>query len=185
MFLCQMLQAGPSRPLLHCTPFDRAAPQLAQLQMARYHVGVQGRVHSGITDATKSRPTVASRRRHSTFDARRRKVLNTAFGQRRHNEVMSAGESCDDLQVGEVVRFSMITSWKPSIPNLASGSISRSSQGVDPGSIRETGLSASKARRPNTSGEMDKSKSITPSEYMFICSDPFSSWDHRILLACS
>ena len=44
----------------------------------------------------------------------------------------------------------------------------RSSQGVDPGNIRAIGLSVSKARSPNTSGEMDMSRSITPSEFMFI-----------------
>ena len=65
MFRSQMLQAGTSRPLPHRAPFDGAAPQLAQLQMARYHVGVHGRVYSGITDATKTRSTIAKRLVHS------------------------------------------------------------------------------------------------------------------------
>ena len=59
MFRRQILQAGTSRPLPHRAPFDGAAPLLAQLQMAGYHVGVQGHVHSGITDATKTRSIVA------------------------------------------------------------------------------------------------------------------------------
>ena len=92
----------------------------------------------------------ASRWRRSTSGARRLTVLNTSF----------------DLQVGEAVRFSIIMSWNPSIPNLASGSISRSSQGVDPGSILAIGMSLLKAQRPNTSGEMDKSKSIMGSQHL-------------------
>ena len=51
------------------------------------------------------------------------------FGQRRRNEVMSTGATCDDRQVVVVARFLIITSWNPSIPNLASGSISWSSHG--------------------------------------------------------
>ena len=43
-------------------------------------------------------------------DTWRHKVLNTAFGHRRRSEVMSAGGTCDDHQVGVADKFSMITS---------------------------------------------------------------------------
>ena len=86
--------------------------------------------------------------------------LNTSLGHRQRKAATSPCEIWDDLQGGEAVRLSMIMLWNPSIPNLASGSIRRSSQGVDPGNIR--------AGSPNTFGEMDKSRSMTPSEFMFI-----------------
>ena len=77
----------------------------------------------------------------------------------------------------------MSTSWNPSVPNLEPGSISRSSQEVDPGSILVNGFSWSKARRPNASGERDKSRSTTPSEHISFGIDPLTSWELHILCA--
>ena len=89
----------------------------------------------------------------------------------------------EDRHVGVPDMFSIITSWNPSLPNLSSGTISLSSHGDEPGSILVTGFVFSNAQRPNTSGEMDKSRSVTLNEYMFICIDPFSSWDRLMRLA--
>ena len=75
------------------------------------------------------------------------------------------------------------TSWNLSVPNLGSGSISRSSQGLDPGSILVNGFLLSKARRPNASGERDRSRSTTLREQISFGFDLSSSWEIRLLWA--
>ena len=75
------------------------------------------------------------------------------------------------------------TSWNLSVPNLESGSISRSSHRLDPGSILVNGFLLSKARRPNASGERDTSRSTMPRDHISFGFDRSSSWETRILWA--
>ena len=167
------------------------SPQLIQLQMKGDHVGVQSHVHSFITYDAVSRATMMKRpvrslpgittealhvRRPTTQSPEH--ILEPAPAYRCNVRLRNVRRP-PRRRSSQILEDNVVES----IPNLASGSISRSSQGVDPGSTRAIGLSVSKACRPNTSG--DKSKSITPSESMFIWRDPLASWERRICLACS
>ena len=60
-----------------------------------------------------------------------------------------------------------------------------SSHGLDPGSILVNGFVRTKARRPNASGERDKSRSTTPREHISFGFDlsSKSSWEIRFLWA--
>ena len=60
-----------------------------------------------------------------------------------------------DLHVGVAARFSMTTSWNPAGAIPKSGINKRSSLADCPGNMHVNGLVISKARRPNTSGEID------------------------------
>ena len=59
----------------------------------------------------------------------------------------------------------------------------RSSHRLDPGNILVNGFLLSKARRPNASGERDKSRSTTQREHISFVLDRSSSWETRILWA--
>ena len=59
---------------------------------------------------------------------------------------------------GQVFNYNIM---KPVFSSLSSGIISLSSRGDEPGRILVTGFLLLNAQRPNTSGEMDKSRSIT------------------------
>ena len=97
---CKCPQAVTNGALLNSTPFNRAPPQLSQLQMGIHHVNVQGRCDLHLTYGAKpgalcrnahSGRRRANRRRRSTSFDRFCIVLKTAFVHHRRRDVTSWG----------------------------------------------------------------------------------------------
>ena len=136
---------------------------------------VQGRINPHFTNGAKPRSTMAERpvRPISSTPTEALHFLSPTSYRFKDSLRPTSAQSCHicrrnmtDRQEGDAARLSISTSWNPSVPNLESGSISRSSQGVDPGSILVNSFLWSKARRPNASSERDKSRSTTPREHI-------------------
>ena len=66
MLVLQMSQAVTHGALPNCAPFNRAPPQLFQLQMGIHHVDVQGQYDLLLTDGAKSRSSLPKRPLWST-----------------------------------------------------------------------------------------------------------------------
>ena len=196
MLLCQMFQAGTNRPLPHHAPLDRAAPQLSQLQIKGDHVGVQSRtrVHSLVTDGAVTRPTMT---RHPVRSLPG--VTTEALYDRRpttqssENIFRPAPAQCCNVRQRNVRRPLSRRNSQILDNNVVETIYSqlgvRQHQTEFAGSGSRQHLSDRtifvESPESFTSGEMDKSKSITPSKYMFIWRVPLASFDRRICWACS
>ena len=135
MLVLQMSQAFPHGALPDSAPFHRAPPhcpnsrwKFIMLTSKADAISSRQMEHSPgpvCRNAHSSRRRAKRRSCSTSFD-RLCIVLKTAFSHRRRRAVASPGEICCDRQVGDVARFSIMTSWKPSMAIFESGNINRS-----------------------------------------------------------